>query len=203
MKCYEKFIPVITIVVYYGTKKMWDGARTLHELLDMGDHEELIKPYISNYRLNLYDFHEEDSFDRFQTELGTLFEFLRYSTDRSALLQRMEQNPERYSHVDRETSRLITKLTGIKELKETQDETTEGEVNMCKAFEDMKLEGQKITTINQIKKKLAKGISAPEIADMLELDTEYVGEAITLINKYPDENIEQLAERLSYTAISL
>ena len=35
MRKKDKFIPVITVVVYFGKEKPWDGARTLHELLDV------------------------------------------------------------------------------------------------------------------------------------------------------------------------
>ena len=34
MKKTDKLLPVITIVVYYG-EKPWDGAKTLHEMLDI------------------------------------------------------------------------------------------------------------------------------------------------------------------------
>ena len=52
MRKADKFIPVITIVVYYGKEKPWDGARTLHELLDVKGNEEKIFPFISNYRFS-------------------------------------------------------------------------------------------------------------------------------------------------------
>lgn len=48
MRKEDKFTPVITIVVYYGKEKPWDGAKTLHELLDAGGYEEKILPFISN-----------------------------------------------------------------------------------------------------------------------------------------------------------
>lgn len=206
MKRYEKFIPVITIVVYYGTNKMWDGARTLYELLDMGDQEDLIKPYVNNYRLNLYDFHKEDSFEHFHTELGTLFEFLKYSTDKAELFKKIKEDSSRYQHVDKETGRLIAKLTGIKELSQNQTETI-GEIDMCKAFEDMKLEGIQIgedkNRLNLIRKKLDKGMDIPTIANIFELDEKYVEEVIHLINSYPDESDKQLAERLYGDALTM
>ena len=39
MKKTDKLLPVITIVVYYG-EKAWNGAKTLHEMLDIP--EEMI-----------------------------------------------------------------------------------------------------------------------------------------------------------------
>lgn len=200
MKRYEKFTPVITVVVYYGTDKMWDGARTLYELLDMGEQEEFLKPYISDYRLNLYDFHEEDSFEDFHTELGTLFEFLKYSTNQKELSKKLKQDA-RYRHMDIETGRLLATLTGIKGLPLDEEETMEGEIDMCKAFEDMKLEGIKLCSINLIHKKLEKGLNNQKIAEMLELDITFVDEVIHLINEYPEESDDQIVERLSYDTV--
>lgn len=203
MKQYEKFIPVITIVVYYGTDKMWDGARTLYELLDMGDREDLIKPYVSDYRLNLYDFHMEDTFEHFHTELGTLFEFLRYSTNQKELSKKMAENNFRYRHVDKETGRLIAKLTGINGLTQNKDETMKGEFDMCKAFEDMKLEGKRIAEINLIQKLSKRNISNTEIAEILDLEELYINEVIHLTSKFPEETPDQLVKRLSCTTMTI
>ena len=37
MKREEKFAPIITLVVYFGTDHPWDGAKCLHDLLDIDD----------------------------------------------------------------------------------------------------------------------------------------------------------------------
>ena len=77
MRKEEKFTPVITVVVYYGREKPWDGAKTLYDLLDVEGNEEKILPFISNYRLNVFDYHEHDDFSQFHSELQSVFEFLR------------------------------------------------------------------------------------------------------------------------------
>ena len=38
--------------------------------------EEELKPYISNYQLNLFDYHKYDSFEFFKGEVKVLFEVL-------------------------------------------------------------------------------------------------------------------------------
>lgn len=85
MRKEEKFTPVITVVVYYGREKPWDGAKTLYDLLDVEGNEEKILPFISNYRLNVFDYHEYDDFSQFHSELQSFFEFLRYSGDKEKL----------------------------------------------------------------------------------------------------------------------
>lgn len=51
MKKEDKFIPVITVVVYYGEKD-WDGAKSLHEMLNIP--EKMIK-YVNDYKMFLVE----------------------------------------------------------------------------------------------------------------------------------------------------
>lgn len=53
-----------TLVVYCGTEHPWDGAKCLHELLEI-DGE--LKEYVTNYKLNLYDCYDHDTFDERRT----------------------------------------------------------------------------------------------------------------------------------------
>ncbi|MDE6995116.1 MAG: Rpn family recombination-promoting nuclease/putative transposase, partial [Lachnospiraceae bacterium] len=46
MKKTDKFRAVITVVVYYGEKR-WDGAASLHEMLDI---PEEMKKYVNDYK---------------------------------------------------------------------------------------------------------------------------------------------------------
>lgn len=63
------------------------------------------------------------------------------------------------------------KITDSKELMKHW-EKKEAEINMCTALENLKDEGRKEgrrkLLLTQTQKKLAKGFSIPEIADMLE-----------------------------------
>ncbi len=51
MKKTDKFMPVITVVIYYS-ETPWDGAATLHGMLDMGDE---IAPYVNDYKMLLVE----------------------------------------------------------------------------------------------------------------------------------------------------
>ncbi len=143
MRRVDRFVPVITIVVYYGKDKPWDGARTLYGLLDMEGKEEKIMPYVSDYRLNLFDFHEYDSFEQFHSELQMFFEFLRYSGEKELLKEKMEVHRGQYEELSSQAKVLLTKLTNIKGIPGVEaGEFERGEFSMCKAFEDMKEEGR-------------------------------------------------------------
>ena len=51
MKKADKFTPVITVVVYYG-QKPWDGAASLHGMLDIPDE---MKQFINDYKMILVE----------------------------------------------------------------------------------------------------------------------------------------------------
>ena len=139
----DRLCPVITLVVYYG-KEPWKGAKDLYGLLDFSNQDEQLKKYVKNYELNLFHYAEHDTFDMFQTELGALFGFLRYSEDKKKLREYMEQHPEVYDNVDEETYELIADLTGSGELLGVEERcrTKKGGCDVCKAIVDMIEDGR-------------------------------------------------------------
>ncbi len=154
MKAGEKFMPVITVVVYFGTEHPWGGARCLYDLLDI---DEELKEYVTNYRLNLYDCQEHDTFEEYQTGLRQVFETVRYAKDKEKLQQIMEANREAYSRIDSETKEILEVIANVKIPEEFKlMEEGEERYDMCKAFEDMRLEGYE----EGIEKGLIKGIQA-------------------------------------------
>lgn len=143
MKQGEKFAPVITLVVYYG-EEPWNGATSLHELLDFGNFNKEIKQYVSDYHINVFDYHNCDDFSIFETKLGVVFEFLKYSKDKEKIRQLVATyEKERYT-LDEETFDLIAKLTKSEELLHMKEDIRgkDGEFVMCKALEDIKNEGK-------------------------------------------------------------
>lgn len=138
----DKFIPVITIVVYYGREKSWDGAKTLYELLEVEGHEERILPFVSNYRLNVFDYHDYDSFEQFHSELQSVFEILRYSTDKEILAEKLEQHKKQYGKLSNQAKMLLMKLIKLKKMPDVKKrELEKGEFDMGNAFDDWWEEG--------------------------------------------------------------
>ena len=141
MKREEKFIPIITLVLYLGRDRAWDGARSLYELLEI---EEELKPYVNDYKLNLYDYHEHKDFSVFRTENRALFEALSCANDKKRMAEVLTKHQSVYSQLDEESIKAILGIMGERiELARIKETTEKGEVyNMCKAFEDYKEEGR-------------------------------------------------------------
>lgn len=139
MKKGEKFAPIITLVVYFGSDSSWDGARCLYDLLEIDDE---LKEYVTNYRMNLYDCHEHDTFDEYKTGLRQVFEAVRYAKDKEKLREVMEENREAYSRIDSDTRNMLEVVANIKIPEECRVmEEGKERYDMCKAFEDMRQEG--------------------------------------------------------------
>ena len=160
MKRDEKFTPIITLVVYCGTEHGWDGARSLYDLLDIDDE---MKEFVTNYKLNLYDCHEHDTFDEYHTGLRQLFEVTRYNKDKEQLKRIMEENREAYSNLDSDTREMLKVMAGI-DLSEGYEITDGGRerYNMIKAFEDYKLEGKMEGKIESILELLEEFGQVPQ-----------------------------------------
>lgn len=135
------FTPIITLVVYYGMEHPWDGARSLYELLEI---DEELKPFVTNYRLNLYDCQEHDSFEVFHTELKQVFETLRYGKDEETMQKVMEADREAYSRLDEESREFLEVVANVKIPEEYKVMEGEARYNMLDFGERMKQYGIKL-----------------------------------------------------------
>lgn len=154
----EKFAPIITLVVYFGTEGAWDGAKCLYDLLDI---DEELKDYVTNYRLNLYDCHEHDTFEEYKTGLRQVFEIVRYVKDKEKLQEIMEENREAYSRIDSETRDMLEVVANVKIPEEYRVmEIGEERYNMCNAFEQIKREAYEEGIAQGIEEGIERGIRA-------------------------------------------
>lgn len=132
----DKLVPVITLTIYWNSGT-WDGARSLHEMLDVKD-EELLK-YISDYKLNLIVPDEITDFEKFRTELGKVLQYFSCASSGSKMKALIEEKRKEGFRLSKEAIRLINacfkqKLPEPK--KEGDDE------DMCKALEELIAEGE-------------------------------------------------------------
>ena len=128
-----RFRPVILLVIYFGIDKEWDGARCLYDMLDMSKD---VEPYISNYKMNLFDFHDCNDFSVFKTENRLLFETLANCKTKRQMYKFMKAHEEEYEKWDALTTKLMCDLLGLKYNKILKKMTEEG-MSMCRALEEL------------------------------------------------------------------
>ena len=177
----DKLKPIITLTIYFGAKT-WDAPRSLKEMFEEID--ESIMKFVEDYKVHLIVPNEIQDFDKFATDFGKVMKYIAVSEDRDALKQL--QSDEAFKSVDADTVRLLNACTNSNIL------IREGEVkvDMCNGLKALIEEGReegreegvglgenkKLTEL--VQKKVKKGYSANEIADMLEEHVDVISKII-------------------------
>lgn len=141
----DKLVPVITLVIYFGTQE-WDAPLSLKEMYLCQD--DVILQHVADYQINLItpEGMEEEEIDQFHTSLREVMLYIKYSKDKQKL-RKVITNHEGFKHVEREAVNVINTVTGSK----IEYSESEEEVDMCQAIfemrEESRLEGEKIGEI--------------------------------------------------------
>lgn len=133
MKRTDKFIPVITIVVYYG-EKPWDGALSLHDMLDI---PEGMKKFINDYKMILVEarqnsltFHNVYNLD--------FFNMLKVILDKSIPRNEAKEKVIKYAREHGVDKTVIMAVAGATNCKLDYNALSEeGDVDMCTLFEEI------------------------------------------------------------------
>ena len=126
----DKLRPVITLVLHFGANP-WDGATSLHEMMDLPLEE--MRTFIQDYKIHLIDpaALEPDELEKFSTSLQEVLGCIKYSKDKEKLSSFIRNNTRMMLEIN--AARVIQAITNI-----TLDLSEEvEEVDMCKAIDDM------------------------------------------------------------------
>lgn len=74
----EPYYPVITLVLYFGTKQKWTKKKSLFDLFEDSVSKELL-PYINDYKLNVFDLAwlTDEEISYFKSDFKLVVEYLR------------------------------------------------------------------------------------------------------------------------------
>ena len=126
----DKLYPVVTAVIYWGADE-WDGTCSVEEMFDVSN--EAYRTAIPKYTLNLVSPHDltDTDFEKFDTELGAVLEFMKYSKDKNAL-KALLQREQKYRNMPRDAAEMLRIFANFGfEYKDGEEN-----VDMCKALED-------------------------------------------------------------------
>lgn len=131
MRKEDRFLPVVTVVIYYG-ENAWDGAKDLHGVLDIPDE---IKPFVGNYPMHLVEvvdnklqFRNADNRDLFQL-LNLIYNA---SLDKKERLKRAQEYEDSHT-VDEDVVRALAATNNIKIEKTNRKER----MKVCTLFEEI------------------------------------------------------------------
>ena len=188
----DKLQPVITIVIYYG-EEAWDGAKSLYDMLDIPDR---MKPFVSDYRMNLIEvrdnnliFHEKDNKDLF-----TLFDILynRKYTAQERKTKAIEYDSGNHTDKDVLMALAATADTGNMSYYRAiiENRVQEGDDIMCEVFEAIRQEGEVAGQAKQIVRMSMKYHATDEnilseLVTELKISTEQAKEYLNMFGKQP------------------
>ena len=139
MKKTDRFIPVITVSVYYGDK-VWDGPTTLHGMLDI---PEKIARYVNDYKILLVEarrnalvLHNANNVD--------LFNLLEIILDKSTPKNEAKKKAIQYGEEHQVDKSVVMTVAGATNSKIDYNAFEKGEVTMCTLFEEIAKESETI-----------------------------------------------------------
>lgn len=138
MKKTDKFIPVITIVVYYGDNP-WDGATTLHEMLNI---PEPMRPFVNDYKMLLVEARENNLLFHNMNNIA-FFDMMRVILDRTMEKKEAKEKVIDYAAEHKVDKSVIMTVAGATNCKINYNAiTAKGEVTVCTLFDEIAKEGE-------------------------------------------------------------
>ena len=125
---YKKKHPVITLVLYMGYDRNWKYSNSLLDLLEVDDN---LKPYVSDYRINVFEiaFLDREKIDLFKSDFRMLADYL-YQMRTTDSYKGDESNVK---HVD-EILMLMSAMSGFKNIENIIKVAHERKVSNMKGF---------------------------------------------------------------------
>lgn len=146
----DRLTPVITVVVYYG-EKPWDGATSLHEMLDIPD--EMAK-YVNDYKILLVEARRNDLVFHNMNNRD-LFNLLEIILDKGRPLHEIRSMAIEYAQEHKVDNSVVMTVVGATNSRINYDVLfKKGDADMCTVFEATWEEGME----QGLKKGLAQGI---------------------------------------------
>ena len=128
----DRLIPVITLVILFSPDE-WDGPTSLHEMLNIED--EHILSLLPDYQIHLITPYglSKDELNKFHSSLREVLTFIKYSKDKGKMEEAVRDN---FKKLRKEEINVLNYCANVN-LKLPPGEE---EVDVCKAWEDMKQE---------------------------------------------------------------
>lgn len=137
MKSTDKFVPVISIVLYYGDKP-WDGATTLHEMLDI---PKEMKNCVNDYKIPLVEV-RKNNLILYNANNRDLFNLLEIILDKNMPKNEAKKKAIQYSEEHKTDKSVVMTIAGATNSKIDYNAFEKGEVSMCTLFDEIAKESE-------------------------------------------------------------
>ena len=137
MKKTDKLIPVITVVVYYG-ENPWDGAKSLHEMLNI---PQEMKQFVNDYKMLLVEAREND-LKLHNINNQDFFNLMEILLDNSRPMNETKDRAIDYAREHDVTKSVVMTVAGAAKCKLDYNAFEKGDGGMCTLFEKIAKENE-------------------------------------------------------------
>ena len=169
MKKTDRLIPVITVVIYYG-EKPWDGACSLHDMLNIPAGME---QYVSNYTMILVEARKNDLILH-NVNNKDLFNLLEYILNRTVSKQETKRKVIQYAEEHDTDKIVLMAVSGATNVKLDYSMMTKGGIGMCSFFDEIKDEGKMEAKFEIISSMLDNGMQMEKISEIVKMSIEEI-----------------------------
>ncbi len=189
----DRFLPVITLVLYYGEDE-WDSPRNLHDILDIPPE---IKGLVSNYDIKIIEMkknnlklNNQNNKDLFKV-LSIVYDNGKNKKERIQELTEYEKN----RNIDEKVIDVIAATTNI-----TIDYDKEGKRKVCRLWEELREDGREegalINLISLCCQKYKKNLPPEVAADHLEQKVEDIKRIYAAIEATNTQDADEIYKYL-------
>ena len=128
--------PSVSVVLYFGREE-WDGPHTLYDMTDFTDLPQEIRHAMQDYRMQLVNVRRLEDTGMFQTDVRQVFDFIRYSENKTALKKLVMEDPY-YQAVEADAWEVIVQYAKVGNLVKAEEYYREdGKIDMCTAIREL------------------------------------------------------------------
>ncbi len=120
----DRLNPCVTLVLYFG--EQWDGAKSLHELMDFTDIPKDLKRMVNDYQVHILEVQKLEDTSVFHTDVKQVFDAVRLSKEPEKFRELIFGNPA-FKDLDIEAYNVIVQYTHSKDLLELKEYLKKGE----------------------------------------------------------------------------
>jgi len=131
----DRLKPCVTLVLFFG--EHWDGAKSLHELLDFADIPKKLRDMVNDYHVHILEIQKISDTNVFHTDVKQVFDAVRCSGDPGKFRQLIFDDPA-FRDLDIEAYNVIVHYTHAGDLFKLREKAKKGEkIDMCQAWATM------------------------------------------------------------------
>ena len=180
----ENLYPVVTLVLYFGHDKPWNGPLSLKERLNIPKEFE---PYVNDYKINLFQiaYLTHEQVELFQSDFKVVADYFVQKRENGDYIP----SSQGLTHVQ-ETLQLLSIMTNDNRFEEAYNTNTDGQKggprNMCDVLDKVESRG--------IEKGIAKGVAKGKAEGEIEGKNQMALLVKKLLNQGRIDDVKRASE---------